>query len=60
MRRTCLVPAALPILLAPILLTAPGSALAQAYNGVQAFGDSPTDNGNLYALRRAATPRATR
>ena len=51
MRRTLLVHAALPVLLAM-----PGGAFAQTYSGVQAFGDSLTDNGNLYALTRIISP----
>src|SRR5690242_20274022 len=51
LRRTLLVHAALSALLA-----LPGGALAQTYSGVQAFGDSLTDNGNLFALTRAIQP----
>ncbi|WP_448188209.1 autotransporter domain-containing protein [Azospirillum sp. sgz301742] len=51
MRRTLFVHATLPILLAM-----PAGALAQSYSGVQAFGDSLTDNGNLFALTRAIQP----
>ena len=48
MRRTLLLSAA--------LLALSGAASAQTYGGVQAFGDSLTDNGNLYALTRSVFP----
>jgi len=38
------------------LLAVPGGALAQTYSGVQAFGDSLTDNGNVFALTRRINP----
>lgn len=48
MRRTLLLSAA--------FLALPAAASAQTYGGVQAFGDSLTDNGNLFALTRNVFP----